>query len=41
MSGMKAYVELCFMANRQTDASEYLDWTMFKIEPDWYKEMIA
>lgn len=38
-TAIKAYAELCFLANRETDQVEFLAMAMFGIIPDWVKEL--
>ena len=39
VSGIKAYAELCHIAQRQPDQVEYLAMAMLGILPDWIKEL--
>lgn len=36
---IKAYAQLCFLANRETDQVEFFAMAMFGIIPDWVREM--
>lgn len=41
MKALEAYTELCFLADRQPDAMEYMAWTMLQVIPAWYEELTA